>query len=63
MLFTILRVSRSEAATMRKDAEKAKTIYEIVLTMLLHLACAKADHIDPNQTRGLLSPLYRFFCT
>ena len=29
--------------------------------MVLYLVCAKADHVDPNQMRGLLSPLYRSF--
>jgi len=50
-----------EAATTRKDTEKKpKLLYEIVPTVLPYLVCAKADHVDPNQMRGLLSPLYRF---
>ena len=44
-----------------RHRKKAKTIYEIVSTVLLHLVCAKADHIDPNQMRGLLSPFIALF--
>ena len=61
MLFTSLSFT-FEAATTRKDTEKKpKLLYEIVPTVVLYLVCAKADHVDPNQMRGLLSPLYRSF--